>query len=103
MRLFVVCGDPPDASSIIAPSTTFTTPQPPGPGFPEQAPSVNTPVWGPPRTTEDAALPLLVVPPSRERPLGRPPRVPATWVSLLCPLPALLRRQSLQRGGVQPG
>jgi len=43
MRLFVVCGSPPDNSTGAPPSggTTIAA-QPPGPGLPLQAPSVHT-------------------------------------------------------------
>src|SRR5919106_6896779 len=41
MRLLVVCGSNPD-SSRCRPRQRSTAPQPPGPGLPEQAPSVCT-------------------------------------------------------------
>lgn len=41
MRLLVVCGSPPFNSFSTSPNLRIA-PQPPGPGFPEQAPSVNT-------------------------------------------------------------
>src|SRR5436309_9292352 len=40
MRLLVVSGSPPDSSRSLSP-TRSNTPQPPGPGLPRQAPSVN--------------------------------------------------------------
>jgi hypothetical protein len=39
MRWFVVTGSPPESSRSMPPSMTSAA-QPPGPGFPEQAPSV---------------------------------------------------------------
>ena len=39
MRLFVVCASPPE-SSFSVPFHSKIAPQPPGPGLPEQAPSV---------------------------------------------------------------
>ena len=41
MRLFVVRGSPPEPS-VSAPAMRRTNPQPPGPGFPEHAPSVKS-------------------------------------------------------------
>ena len=41
MRLLVVIGSPPESSFSI-PLYRKTAPQPPGPGLPEQAPSVNS-------------------------------------------------------------
>src|SRR3954467_12881217 len=38
MRLLVVCGSPPESSRRCSPLTRITA-QPPGPGFPETAPS----------------------------------------------------------------
>ena len=48
MRLFVVSGSWPCFSSRISPSSTHTTPQPPGPGLGDALPSVKTPEAGPP-------------------------------------------------------
>jgi hypothetical protein len=41
MRLLVVCGSPPDSSTVSSGDTTIAA-QPPGPGLPLHAPSVHT-------------------------------------------------------------
>ena len=46
MRLFVVCGSPPESSRRCSPLTR-TTAQPPGPGLPETAPSGTSSTSGP--------------------------------------------------------
>src|SRR4051812_42610197 len=46
MRLFVVCGSPPESSRRCSPLTRMTA-QPPGPGFPETAPSGTSSTSGP--------------------------------------------------------
>src|SRR3954462_1035240 len=45
MRLLVVSGSPPDSSRSLSPMRS-STPQPPGPGLPRQAPSVNSSTSG---------------------------------------------------------
>ncbi len=47
MRLLVVSPSLPHFSWRISSFSTQTKPQPPGPGFPSQEPSVKTPVFGP--------------------------------------------------------
>src|SRR5581483_8182556 len=47
IRLLVVSGSPPESSRSLAPMRR-STPQPPGPGFPRQAPSVNISTSGSP-------------------------------------------------------
>src|SRR3954469_11425658 len=46
MRLFVVCGSPPESSRRCSPLTRMTA-QPPGPGLPETAPSGTSSTSGP--------------------------------------------------------
>src|SRR5881394_1269004 len=45
IRLLVVSGSPPDSSRSFSPMRS-STPQPPGPGLPRQAPSVNSSTSG---------------------------------------------------------
>src|SRR5438270_12848601 len=52
IRLLVVSGSPPDNSRSLSPMRS-NTPQPPGPGLPRHAPSVNISTWGSSLTSGD--------------------------------------------------
>src|SRR3954451_12551835 len=52
MRLLVVSGSPPDSSRSLAPMRS-SAPQPPGPGLPRHAPSVNISTSGSSLTSGD--------------------------------------------------
>src|SRR5438552_5217406 len=52
MRLLVVSGSPPDSSRSVSPMRS-NTPQPPGPGLPRHAPSVNISTAGNSLTSGD--------------------------------------------------
>jgi len=97
MRLFVVCGSYPYFCATTLPSRTYTAPQPPGPGFGWQDPSVNTPEVGPAvNRANTSATGRFMVAVTVLRPLAAP-------FAIAPPFPDAESRQSMHAVGFQVG